>query len=91
MGDTSTFLKIELARVHREMGLCDNIRGYGTFIGFDTPAGHSELVQKYLFRAGINLLRCGPNTFGIRPALILGPKQAAYLRDTLMHYSPNFQ
>jgi 4-aminobutyrate aminotransferase-like enzyme len=33
--DTSTFLKIELERVNREKGIARNIRGYGTFIGFD--------------------------------------------------------
>lgn len=33
--DTSTFLKIELERVHREKNIASNIRGYGTFIGFD--------------------------------------------------------
>lgn len=33
--DTSTFLKIELERVNRENGSAQNIRGYGTFIGFD--------------------------------------------------------
>jgi 4-aminobutyrate aminotransferase-like enzyme len=87
--DTSTFLKIELARVHKERGICDNIRGYGTFIGFDVPEGHSEIVQRYLFRSGIHLLRCGPHTFGLRPSLILGPKHAAYLRDSLMYYSSN--
>ena len=37
IGDTSTFLKIEMARVHKERGFCQNIRGYGTFIGFDVP------------------------------------------------------
>ena len=89
MNDTSTFLKIELARVNKEKGVCENVRGYGTFLGFDVPQGHSETVQKYLFRSGIHLLRCGPRTFGMRPALILGPKQAAYLRDNLMYYSPN--
>ena len=35
--DTSTFLKIELARVGKERGVVNNVRGYGTFIGFDTP------------------------------------------------------
>jgi hypothetical protein len=34
--DTSQFLKIELARVERETGTITNIRGYGTFLGFDT-------------------------------------------------------
>jgi 4-aminobutyrate aminotransferase-like enzyme len=33
--DTSTFLKIELGRVEKERGIVSNIRGYGTFIGFD--------------------------------------------------------
>ena len=33
--DTSTFLKIELARVNNDKGIAKNIRGYGTFIGFD--------------------------------------------------------
>jgi 4-aminobutyrate aminotransferase-like enzyme len=37
VGDTSTFLKIELARVHREKGIAANIRGYGTYLGFDVP------------------------------------------------------
>lgn len=35
--DTSTFLKIELARVGKERGVVNNLRGYGTFIGFDAP------------------------------------------------------
>jgi 4-aminobutyrate aminotransferase-like enzyme len=87
--DTSTFLKIELERANKHRHVCQNLRGYGTFIGFDVQQGQSDKVQKYLFRAGIHLLRCGPHSFGLRPALILGPKQAAYLRDSLMYYSPN--
>jgi hypothetical protein len=31
----STFLKIELGNFEREKGFINNIRGYGTFIGFD--------------------------------------------------------
>ena len=89
--DTSTFLKIELARVEKERGIISNVRGYGTFIGFDTPSPEvADNLQKYFFRSGINLLRCGPLSFGLRPALILGPTQGAILRDNLLHYSHNF-
>lgn len=35
VNDTSTFLKIELERVQREKGFISNVRGNGTFIGFD--------------------------------------------------------
>ena len=89
--DTSTFLKIELARVQKERGIIENVRGYGTFIGFDVPNPEvADNMQKWFFRSGINLLRCGPLSFGLRPALILGPKQGAVLRDNLLHYSHNF-
>lgn len=89
--DTSTFLKIELARVQKERGIIENIRGYGTFIGFDVSSpDQADTMQKWFFRSGINLLRCGAFTFGLRPALILGPKQGAILRDNLLYYSPNF-
>lgn len=40
MGDTGTFLKIELARIEKEKGTVTNVRGYGTFLGFDTPSPH---------------------------------------------------
>lgn len=76
--DTSTFLKIELHRVTKENGFIHNVRGYGTFIGFDaTFEDTAEKMQRYFFKSGINLLRCGPKTFGLRPALILEPKHAA--------------
>lgn len=89
--DTSTFLKIELGRIEQEKGVIHNLRGYGTFLGFDTASVRSaEVLQKWFFRSGIHLLRCGPTTFGLRPALILGPKQAALLRDNMWNYSPNF-
>ena len=91
VGDTSTFLKIELQRVQKERGMIENVRGSGTFLGFDAVSPDvADSLQRYFFRSGINLLRCGDLTFGLRPALILGPKQAAILRDNLLHYSPNF-
>ena len=78
VGDTSTFLKIELQRVEKEKRTITNVRGYGTFLGFDTSNENvAESLQRYLFKAGINLLRCGPKSFGLRPALILEPKHAA--------------
>ena len=89
--DTSTFLKIELARVAKERGVIGNVRGYGTFIGFDASSPEAaDNLQRWFFRSGINLLRCGALTFGLRPALILGPKDGAILRDNLLYYSPNF-
>lgn len=39
--DTSTFLKIELNRVQKEQGIISNVRGYGTFLGFDTNEADS--------------------------------------------------
>jgi 4-aminobutyrate aminotransferase/(S)-3-amino-2-methylpropionate transaminase len=89
--DTSTFLKIELARVQKDRGYIRNLRGYGTFLGFDVENKEiADNLQKWFFRSGINLLRCGALTFGLRPALIMGPKQGAILRDNMSHYSPNF-
>jgi 4-aminobutyrate aminotransferase-like enzyme len=35
VNDTSDFLKIELNRVKAERGLIANVRGQGTFLGFD--------------------------------------------------------
>ena len=73
--DTSTFLKIELSRVGRDKGYISNVRGYGTFLGFDVAderIAHS--MQRYLQRSGINLMLCGATSFGLRPALTLGAK-----------------
>ena len=92
VNDTSTFLKIELDRVNRQNGAASNIRGQGTFLGFDVPnEWQAAKIQVWLQRQGIHLLRCGPTTFGLRPSLLLGPKQASHLRDGLMYYSPLFQ
>lgn len=44
--DTSTFLKLELGRVEREKGHIANIRGYGTFLGFDAESEtHADILQ----------------------------------------------
>ena len=81
-------MKIELERVGKETGIVSDIRGYGLHLAFDCPDG--ELLQKWLFRNGINVARCGPNTMALRPALILGHYDAAHLRNTMFKYHPNF-
>lgn len=90
--DTSSFLKIELGNIQRDQGTISNIRGNGTFIGFDVE---NELVAKkmerWFVRGGIQLLRCGPRTFGIRSSLIFGPSHAATLRENLKYFSMNFE
>jgi 4-aminobutyrate aminotransferase/(S)-3-amino-2-methylpropionate transaminase len=59
--DTGSFLKIEINRVQNEKGVVHNVRGQGTFIGFDaaTPSMAVHL-QKWLLCSGNHLLRCGP-------------------------------
>ena len=86
--DTSSFLKIELERVGKQTGEVHNVRGYGTHLAFDTSDGY--LVQRWLWRNGINVGRCGPNTIALRPALTLGVYDAAHIRDVLFKYHPNF-
>lgn len=88
--DTSTFLKVELLHIERDLGLISNVRGNGTFIGFDTEdVKTADSVQSWCQKQGILLTRAGPATFGLRPALILEPKHAAHLREALKSYHPN--
>lgn len=90
MWDTSTFLKIELNNVERDTGTITDVRGNGTFLGFDvTDATHTDLVQRWLLKRGIVTAKVGPTTIGLRPALILGPSHAAHLRDALKSFHPN--
>lgn len=86
--DTASFLKIELARAGKETGVIDNVRGYGTHLAFDSV--DADLVQKWLWRNGINVMKCGPNTIALRPSLTLGCYDAAHLRNAMMAYHPNF-
>lgn len=89
--DSSSFLKIELDRVARETGYISNVRGYGTHLGFDCQSvERADSIQRYLFKAGVHVLKCGPKTIGIRPSLELGVKDAAVFREALLHYHPNF-
>ena len=68
--DTSSFLKIELDRMQNETGLISNVRGYGTHLGFDSV--RADLLQRWFHKSGINIHRCGPDSFGLRPSLTLG-------------------
>lgn len=91
VGDSSTFLKVELGHVQRDKdALISNVRGNGTFIGFDAQDEESaNSIQAWCHKQGILLTKCGPKTFGLRPALILEPKHAAFLREALKSYHPN--
>lgn len=91
--DTSSFMKIELDRIGRETGLIDGpVRGYGTHLGFDCHTESSaNSLQRWFFATGIQALKCGPRTFGLRPALTLGVFDAAQLRDNMEAYHPNFE
>ena len=46
-------------------------------------------MQKWLLKRGILTAKVGPQTLGIRPALILGPSHAAMLRDEIRNFHPN--
>lgn len=46
--DTSSFLKIELGNIERETGLIENVRGNGTFIGFDVVSEDTDSVMRWL-------------------------------------------
>lgn len=84
MQDTARFLKIELERT----GHVSNLRGYGTHLAFDCE--DANLMQLWLWRNGINVMKCGPNTIGLRPALSLGCYDAAHLRNAMFHYNAAF-
>jgi len=90
--DVSSFLKIELDRVGKETGHISNVRGYGTHLGFDCQtADKADSIQRFLFKAGIHALKCGPKTIGLRPSMTLGFNDCAALREAILHYHPNFE
>lgn len=85
-------MKIELARVGRETGVFSDVRGYGTHLGFDcNTEAQADSVQRWLFRSGVQALKCGPKTLALRPSLVLGVQDSAVLRDALSRYHPNFE
>ena len=48
VNDSSTFLKIELNRVANTTGTIDNIRGMGTYIGFDVNGDRADSMIRWL-------------------------------------------
>jgi len=68
--------------------MISNVRGYGTHLAFDCK--EAENVQRWLLASGINIHRCAPNTFALKPSMTLGCYDAAQLREALVHYSPMF-
>jgi 4-aminobutyrate aminotransferase-like enzyme len=87
--DTSSFLKIELDRISKETGLISDVRGYGTHLGFDCD--QADIVHRWFLKTGINLHRCGPKTFVLRPSLTLSPRDGVQLRESMKHFNPNFE
>jgi len=67
-----------------------NVRGLGTAIAFDM-AGRDKAtsMQNWLLKRGIVVARVGPETLGLRPALILDPFHAANLREAVRSYHEN--
>ena len=85
--DTGAFLKSELGRVNKQKRIFTNLRGHGTFIGWDLYDTEDTLhMQRYLHRNGILTSMIGAKTLGIRPSLTLQPKHAAHLRNALTNY-----
>ena len=88
--DTGSFLKIELERLSKDAGRIGDVRGYGGFLSFDVESVETaQKLEQWFQRQGLQLFRCGPVTFGLRPALSLVPRQAAALKYALKHYSPH--
>ena len=88
--DTSSFLKIELGNVARDQGWIKNVRGNGTYIGFDCEnVEMTNSMHHWLNKSGINVARIGNRTLGLRPSLVLLPTDAANLRTALQNYHPN--
>ena len=66
-------------------------RGYGTHLAFDVRPEWADLMQRWLFRNGILVLKCGPSTLALRPSLTLDCDDAVHLRDALYHFHPEFE
>ena len=83
VNDSSSFLKMELGHIQRDYGSIANVRGSGTYIGFDVIDGQAESMMRWLQKRGVVVSQTGEDTLAVRPALVLQPKHAAYLRDSL--------
>ena len=45
VNDSSSFLKMELNHVERDYGTINNVRGAGTYIGFDCLSGADNMMS----------------------------------------------
>lgn len=82
-------MKIELNRIGKvNKGLVENVRGYGTHLAFDTERPDS--LQRWFFRTGMSVQKCGPSTISLRPPVNLSVHDAAEFRRSLENYHPNF-
>ena len=89
--DTGSFIKAELDRVNKKRNLFSNLRGQGTYLGFDVEDSEAALhLQTHLIRSGILVSIVGPHTIGLRPSLLLLPMHAGHLRDAMIDYNPQF-
>jgi 4-aminobutyrate aminotransferase/(S)-3-amino-2-methylpropionate transaminase len=88
---SGSFLKIELGNIERDFhGLVRNVRGNGTYLGFDVASQkEADLIQSWLLKCGILVGRSGPATLSLRPALCMLPLEAKHLREALKNYSPH--
>lgn len=90
--DTSSFLKAELHRVNKQRHVFDNLRGYGTYLGFDLAHnGSAEHFEEFMSRYGIIVAVVGPSTIGLRPSLLLEPRHAGHFRDAVLEYNPRIE
>ena len=48
VNDTSSFLKIELANIEKEISTIENVRGSGTYIGFDVRGDYTDSMVRWL-------------------------------------------
>jgi 4-aminobutyrate aminotransferase/(S)-3-amino-2-methylpropionate transaminase len=89
--DTGAFIKAELDRVNQKSDIYTNLRGNGTFLGFDLKDSNSvNHFQTHLIRNGILASMVGHRTIGIRPSLMLEPNHASHFRDVFQSYNPSF-
>lgn len=86
--DTGAYLRVELQRIAESRKFIANVRGQGTFIGFDIVRKGSENVRliKFLRDKQINVKLCDEYTVGLRPALVLEPIHASFLLKALREY-----
>jgi 4-aminobutyrate aminotransferase-like enzyme len=89
--DTGAFIKAELDRINEKSEIYTNLRGNGTFLGFDLKDSRSvNHFQTHLIRNGILASMVGHRTIGIRPSLLLEPNHASHFRDVFKSYNPSF-